>query len=170
MACVRRAAGTSRTQPQHARQTSASTPPDTHGCATCSASTRPSPPPTPLPPPLPACAQPLARPRSSGGTDCARKISDDRLTSVEAADDNSARVMISGTLCAFAGSTLIARIVAPTPAAPAPYQSLGLPIVSITGAHSTFQVWTQTVAAMMVVISSVLNPARLSWNASVTLT
>jgi hypothetical protein len=96
------------------------------------------------------------------------KISDDMLTSVEAADDSSASVVIAATPLAFAGSTLMARIVAPTAAAPAPYQSLGLPTVSITGAHSTFHVCTQSVPAMMVVISSVLSPARLSRNASVT--
>ena len=64
----------------------------------------------------------------------------------------------------------MARIVTPVPAAPSPYQSLGLPTVSMIGAHSTFQVWTQSVAAMMAVTSSVLNPARSSRNASVTLT
>src|SRR5689334_16771101 len=151
-------------------QTSASTAPETHGCPTCSASTRPSPPPTPLPPTLPACDQPLARPRRSAGTDCAIRISDDMLTSVDAADDSSASVVIAAMPRALAGSTLIARIVAPVLAAPTPYQTLGLPIVSITGAHSTFHVCTQTVAAMIVVISSVLRPARPSRNASVTLT
>ena len=54
------------------------------------------------------------------------------------------------------------------PAAPRPYQSLGLPTVSTTGAHSTFQVWTQIPAAMTVAMASVPSPDRPSRNASVT--
>ena len=128
------------------------------------------PPPMPLPPTLPACAQPLARPRISAGTLCAMKISDDMLTSVDAADETSASSVMAGTPRAVAGSTLIARIEAPTPVAPRPYQSLGLPTVSTIGAHSTFQVWTQIVPATIDVTSSVLSPARESRKARVTLT
>ncbi|GAC1526195.1 MAG: hypothetical protein NVS2B4_02740 [Ramlibacter sp.] len=97
-----------------------------------------------------------------------QKVSVDMLTSVEAADDTIASKVMRGTSCAVAGKTLMARIVAPTPALPRPYHSLGSPTVSTIGAHSIFQVWTQSVAAMIVVIWSTLNPARPSRNASVT--
>jgi len=74
----------------------------------------------------------------------------------------------AGTPREVGGNTLMKRIVAPMPAAPSPYQSLGLPTVSTIGAHSTFHVCTQSVPAMMVVISSVLSPERPSRKASVT--
>jgi len=90
------------------------------------------------------------------------KISVDMLTSVEATEEKMTSALSTGTSARVIGKTLIARIVPPTVAVPRPYHSLGLPTVSTSGAHKTFQVCGNTDRAISVAIIAVGKPARAS--------
>ena len=78
------------------------------------------------------------------------KISVDIETKVEVTDAATIRAVKIGISASVLGSTLISRIERPTVTVPRPYHSLGLPKVSMIGAHSILTVCGQTDSAMIV--------------------